>query len=86
MEVPIPLPEVRPTMGAYERIKEELKDAENRRKKRKTVRRQLTAPQRVREDHARKKSRAWRYYKSAAIARKAATQKEKECHLDEESG
>ena len=63
-------------MGIYERMKEERKDGEKKKKARGTVRRQLSATQRIREDHARKKSRAWRYYKWAAIARRNATQKE----------
>ena len=64
-------------MGLYERMKEERGDATRGKKRRKTQRRQLTATQRVREDHGRKKSRAWRYYKVVAIARKLATQKER---------
>ena len=63
-------------MGLYERMREERGDATRGKKRRKTQRRQLSAIKRIREDHGRKKSRAWRYYKAAAIARKSATKKE----------
>ena len=63
-------------MGLYERLKEERGDATKAKQRRKTQRRQLTTPQRIREDAGRQKNRAWRYYKAAAIARKIATKKE----------